>query len=183
MLAATHKTLTATLLKSLFEANYTRLVRTSFRLLQNQPDAEDVVQEVFCTLWRRKDELQVESYEGYLLRAVYNASLTQVKKGKLKVLNPLEETNVPYQHTHATADHSLIFKETSVKVDRAINSLPPACRTIFILSRFENKSNKQIATDLDLALKTVENQMTKALRLLREALLGATIFLLLKNIF
>lgn len=183
MLAATKPTLTAALLKSLFEANYTKLVRTSFRLLQNEPDAEDTVQEIFCTLWRRRDELEIESYEGYLLRSVYNASLNKLKKGKLNVLNTVEEMDFPQLHAYQTTDATLTLKETETKIERAINSLPPACRTIFILSRFENKSNKQIAADLDLSVKTIENQMTKALRLLREALQGAYILLLIKYFF
>ena len=69
---ATAQLLNEQLLKSLFVAHYTSLVRTAFRFLNNLPAAEDLVQEVFCTLWEKRTDLHIESYEGYLRRAVFN---------------------------------------------------------------------------------------------------------------
>ena len=171
MAAASIQPLTSQLLKALFEAHYTSLVRTAFRFLNNIPAAEDLVQEIFCTLWEKRDQLQIESYEGYLRRAVYNRCITTIKNSKANTFTDIEEETFPVAAYHTT-DQTLLAKETKTKIDAAINSLPTACRTIFILSRFENLSNKEIAKQLDLSPKTVENQMTKALRILKAALLS-----------
>ena len=178
-MAVQHQPLTGQLLKALFEANYTSLVRTAFRFLNNIQAAEDLVQEIFCTLWEKRDELQVETYEAYLRRAVYNRCISTIKNRKANSFTDIEEETFPVVSYHTT-DQGLLAKETKTKIDAAINSLPTACRAIFILSRFENLSNKEIAQELDLSVKTVENQMTKALRLLKTALLSLYFVLFLK---
>lgn len=183
MVALPNQPLTAQRLKELFSTSYTKLVRTAYRLLQNEHDAEDVVQEVFITLWLKRAELQVESYEAYLMRSVYNASLNRIKKEKKTVFTALEEEALVHEKAYQSTDDAVMVKETGAKIDSVINSLPAACRTIFILSRFEKRTNKQIADELQLSVKTVENQMTKALRLLKNALLSFYFILLLKNIF
>jgi RNA polymerase sigma-70 factor, ECF subfamily len=95
----------------------------------------------------------------------------------------LEEDQQLHLPAQQGADQTLRAKEIGSRIDNAIARLPTACRTIFILSRFEQLSNKQIAEALQLSVKTVENQMTKALRLLKNALGVFFIFLYLKNIF
>lgn len=179
-MAVQHQPLTGQLLKALFEANYTTLVRTAFRFLNNIPAAEDLVQDIFCTLWEKRAELQVESYEGYLRRAVYNRCINTIKKQRATTFTDLEEETLPPVTSYHSTDQTILLKETKTKVDVAINSLPTACRAIFILSRFENLSNKEIAQELDLSQKTVENQMTKALRILKGALLSLYFLLYLK---
>ena len=176
---ATAQLLNEQLLKSLFEAHYTSLVRTAFRFLNNLPAAEDLVQEVFCTLWEKRTDLHIESYEGYLRRAVFNRCITAIKNNKANTFIDIEEETWPVTSYHAT-DQNILAKETAYKIDVAINSLPTACRTVFLLSRFENLSNKEIAQELNLSVKTVENQMTKALRILKTALLSIYFALFLK---
>lgn len=177
---ASQQPLTSQLLNALFEANYTSLVRTAFRFLNNLPAAEDLVQEVFCTLWQKREELQIDSYEAYLRRAVFNRCLNALKKEKANPFTELEEETLPPLPAYTATDSALLLKETQIKIDTAINSLPTACRTVFLLNRFENLSNKEIAQELDLSLKTVENQMTKALRILKGALLHLYVLFFLK---
>jgi len=160
--------LTQTKFESLFHTLYGKLCQAAYRLVQDEHAAEDIVQEIFCTLWRRRDELNVENFEGYLFRAVHNSSLNFLKAQKNFIS---EETIIDDKRSDFSAEQNLIQKETKSKIDTAINSLPDACRTVFILSRFEGFSNKQIAEALNISVKTVENQMTKALRTLRNALL------------
>jgi RNA polymerase sigma-70 factor (ECF subfamily) len=157
--------------ENLFNRLYEGLCRSAFRIVQNEHTAEDIVQEVFCILWKRKEELQIDSYEGYLFRSVYNASLNTIKKRDYQAFKELEEEAYQYADISIDPEQQLQLSETQDKISKAVNNLPTACRTIFVLSRFENKSNKEIASELDLSIKTVENQMTKALRLLRQALL------------
>ena len=176
---ATAQPLNEQLLKSLFEAHYTPLVRTAFRFLNNEPAAEDLVQQIFCTLWENRSQLQIESYEAYLRRAVYNRCISTIQNRKATTFADIEEDSFTVASYHTT-DGDLLAKETKTKIDAAINSLPAACRAIFILSRFESLSNKEIAQELNLSIKTVENQMTKALRLLKTALLSLYFLIFLK---
>jgi RNA polymerase sigma-70 factor (ECF subfamily) len=162
--------------ESLFQALYTPLCQSAFRLVRDQHAAEDIVQDVFCTLWRRKEELEIENFEGYLFRSVYNASLNAMKKHKDVSSEPLI---IEMNQRKEVLDIHIETKETAKAIHNAIDSLPPACRNVFILSRYEGMSNKQIADTLDISVKTVENQMTKALRALRDALAGVMSFLLL----
>ena len=162
--------------EELFNSLYERLCRSSYRIVQDEHAAEDIVQDVYCTLWRKKEELQIESYEGYLLRSVYNASLNTLKKKKGQELQSIEEEVFHVKDTSVNPEQRLQLAETKDTINKAIENLPTACRAIFVLSRFENRSNKEIATDLNLSIKTVENQMTKALRLIRRAVLFNIIF-------
>lgn len=156
--------------EDLFNQLYERLCRSAYRIVQNEHTAEDIVQEVFCTLWRKKEDLQIASFEGYLFRSVYNSALNTLKKEKFQALKQVEDETYEFPDQSETPERRLHFSETTIKVNRAIENLPAACRAIFVLSRFEKKSNKEIASELALSIKTVENQMTKALRLLRQAL-------------
>lgn len=164
--------LTAKHFEELFSSLYERLCRSAYRILQNQHTAEDIVQEVFYTLWRKRMELNITSFEGYLVRSVYNASLNELKKSKAKDFTQIENEVFQLADTHSTPDQMMHLAETEEKINNTINNLPTACRAIYVLSRFENRSNKEIAAELSLSIKTVENQMTKALRLLRQALVN-----------
>jgi RNA polymerase sigma-70 factor, ECF subfamily len=157
--------------ETLFNRLYEGLCRSAYRIVQSKHTAEDIVQEVFCSLWKRKEELQVDSYEAYLFRSVYNASLNTIKKRDFLAFKELEEEVFQFPDVSINPEQQLQLSETQEKINNAVNNLPTACRTIFVLSRFENRSNKEIASELDLSIKTVENQMTKALRLLRQALI------------
>jgi RNA polymerase sigma-70 factor (ECF subfamily) len=167
--------------EELFNKHYEPLCRSSFRIVQNEQTAEDVVQEVYCTLWRRREEITVNSYDAYLYRSVYNASINAIRKEKSRAFEEIEENNIDLPDNYNNPENQLVLEETKSKINKAIESLPAACRTIFLLSRFENKSNKEIATDLNLSIKTVENQMTKSLRIIREALFY--FFIYLNNFF
>ncbi|HYH14785.1 MAG TPA: RNA polymerase sigma-70 factor [Flavisolibacter sp.] len=157
--------------ENLFNQLYERLCRSSFRIVQNEHTAEDIVQEVFCALWKKKEELRIDSYEGYLFRSVYNASINTIKKRDFYAFKEIEEETTQFPDLSITPEEKLQLSETQLKITKVIDNLPTACRAIFVLSRFENRSNKEIANELGLSIKTVENQMTKALRLLRQALL------------
>jgi len=167
--------------ENLFNRLYEGLCHSSYRIVQNEHTAEDIVQEIFCTLWKKKEELQIDSYENYLFRSVYNASLNAIKKRDFHAFKEIEEETFQFPDLSINPEQQLQLSETQERINKAIDNLPTACRAIFVLSRFESKSNKEIASELNLSIKTVENQMTKALRLLRQALL--IMLLILQKIF
>jgi len=133
-------------------------------------EAEEMVQGAFIAVWERHDTLEVHtSIKSYLYRAVHNSCLNRVKHLKVRLKH--EET-VKYQSDAVQSDASdeMVEKELDAIMANAIDALPSQCRQVFRLSRFENLTYAEIAQQMGISVKTVENHMVKALRVLREKL-------------
>jgi len=157
--------------ESLFQTYYKQLCKFSFRIVRDKDIAEDVVQTCFVNLWKKKDSTVLKSsFKSYLFRSVYNRSINEyarAKKYKNEDVSVLDSV-----HTSRNEDPLLALQaqDTQKKIDQAIGAMPDGCRTIFLMSREEQLSYKEIAELLDISVKTVENQLGKALRILREHL-------------
>lgn len=151
-----------------FRRFYVPLGRTVNRML-NDPDAtEDIVQEVFIKIWNNRETLQFNfSVKAYLYRAAINAALNYLEKSKKLV--SLDTDALP-EPAHSDVEDQFNLKEVESHIQDALNSLPPACKAIFVLSRYEDMSYREIAESMQLSPKTVENQMGKALKLMRDYL-------------
>jgi RNA polymerase sigma-70 factor (family 1) len=155
-------------LEVMFRRYYNPLCRFAELFLNDPMQSEDVVQEMFINFWENRHKHNIIKVKSYLYRSVKNASLNQLDKTKRLAY---ASDKIP-EDTHASydSDNSLITAELKDKIQIAINSLPEQCRLIFQLSRQEEMSQKEIAEHLDISIKTVENQMGKALKILRERL-------------
>ena len=154
----------------LFQTYYVWLCKVVFRIIPDRGVAEDLVQDLFLSLWKRKDSLEIKiSLKAYLRRSAVNKSLNYIRDKKLQYEDDSHYVNV------ASSLHSVEAKmaeaEMQKKIDLAIDALPERCRIIFVLSRFEEKTYQEIADDLEISIKTVENQISKALKILRGRLL------------
>jgi RNA polymerase sigma-70 factor (ECF subfamily) len=169
--------------EQVFKTHFKNLHAYACTILKEETAAEEVVQQVFVKLWERSKGLSISgSVAAYLYRAVYNESLNHLKHQKVQ--------SHYQQHIHHTmknendaAGKKLSLKELEDKLSKALNELPEQCRTIFQLSRFEELRYREIADRLGISVKTVENQMGKALKILRTKLvefLPFTVFFLLK---
>jgi RNA polymerase sigma-70 factor (ECF subfamily) len=153
----------------LFRRYYTELCRAAYRILLDAAAAEDVVQEVFVTLWRQRTRTpQIEQPGPYLRRAVRNRALNYRRDHGLRALDldQAPEPMTPPDETGRPLDQADLDR----LVERAVAALPERSRLVFVLSRYEDLSQKEIAAQMGISVKTVENQMTRALRLLREYL-------------
>jgi RNA polymerase sigma-70 factor, ECF subfamily len=154
---------------AVFRRYYEPLCRYACRMLGgDMAEAEDLVQQSFVKLWDRRSELQLQlSVKAYLYRAVHNASLNRLRHEKIKVkYQTIKSRQLDQQHE--TQDtHS---RELLERLRDALQTLPPQCRQIFELSRFDELKYREIAEQLDISIKTVETQMGKALRLMRTQL-------------
>ena len=154
----------------LFREHFASLCLVSVRIVQDQETAKDIVQDVFVKVWTHRKKLHIHSsLFAYLKKSVVHASIDHQRQyyEKNKVsLEELEEPNSTTQQVEA----NLVGQETQALIDAAVASLSERCRLVFVLSRYESYSYKQIAKELDISVKTVESQMTKALRLLRDKL-------------
>lgn len=169
--------------EQVFKEHYKRLYAYAVTILKDEVMGEEMVQQVFLKLWETDGLDNITgSVTGYLYRAVHNASLNHLKHLKVR---QAYQTYVATQPQYETATETIAVKELQTRLDKALNDLPEQCRTIFQMSRFEHLKYQEIADKLQLSVKTVENQIGKALRILRDKLAdylpAALIFLLLNG--
>lgn len=159
----------AAALNELFRRHYVALVRRALRLVADTAAAEDIVQDLFVHLWDRRATLGELSggLAAYLNRAVRNRSLNYLRdRNRI----PVDDAELPRGLAALTTapDAGLERADLSRRINGAIGRLPERCRLIFVMSKFEDMSRADIAERLAISPKTVENQMTRAYRFLRE---------------
>lgn len=171
-------------MKVLFNRYHASLCRVAYRMVKDEDEARDIVQEVFIRLWKNRKDLQIEiSLEAYLKRATVNTSLNFLQSPRKQRRQQLDTVD-PASVLSPSTDAKLSFDELSRKASAAIDNLPVRTRIVFTLIRSEEMTYKEVADSLDISLKAVEKEMLKALRLLREALkdyLPAVVMILLSQ--
>lgn len=161
----------AAFVEQLFRAFYAPLGTLVYRVVPDKAVVEDILQDVFLRVWQGLATLPpLDSHRAYLTRMALNAALRYQQRAQRQVSWDEAPPATAPVAPDALAD--LHAAETSQAVQAALDHLPPQCRLVFELSRYEELSYQQIAEALDIAPKTVENQMGKALRILRRELAG-----------
>lgn len=162
--------------KALFRRYYANLLFYATRIV-GEDEAEDVVQDVFVELWRRKETMKVgEQIQAFLYRAVYTRALNVLKHRD--IVNSYEAVALEihkkriefYQPDSNDVVKRIEDGELRRKLSEAINELPYKCRMVFRLSYLHDMKNKEIAETMGISLRTVEAHMYKALKLLRDKL-------------
>ncbi|MEX6690405.1 RNA polymerase sigma-70 factor [Danxiaibacter flavus] len=157
--------------EQVFKAYFKNLHAYACNILKNDATSEEVVQNVFFKLWNSKSNINVQSsLSAYLYRAVHNECMNHIKHGNVRKVYQLHAAHTMQSAGNGHADHSHARAELQQKLQEALNDLPEQCRTVFQLSRFEELKYREIAKVLGISVKTVENQMGKALRILRTKL-------------
>ncbi len=153
---------------TLFRKYHRYLVTISFSYTKDLNISRDLSQEVFLDLWNRRKVIKItSSLKSFLRRAVINQSMTAMKSKKHA--SSIEDQKLAIAASDDSSS-AVEYSELQDKIKEIVDHLPERCQEIFKLSRFENKSHKEIAAMLDISTKTIENQMTKALRTLRQGL-------------
>lgn len=158
--------------KYFFDRYYDDLCNFVNIYLHDQSLAEEIVQDIFVYFWENREKLQITtSVKSFLFSASKFKSLNLLRdtKTKKRIVEKIGKT-IPLITSEEESSYidSGEFKKI---LDAAVDQLAPKCREIFLLSKFEDLSNKEIAEKLCISVKTVENQMTIALKKLREYLL------------
>jgi RNA polymerase sigma-70 factor (ECF subfamily) len=154
---------------AIFRAWYGPLVGTAERMLRDRAVAEELVQDVMLELWRRRETLAADgSAQAYLFQATRNRVLNHLRHRKIEQRS--EPEIIADSSPSPPADAAVAEGELDVAVQRAVQSLPDRCREVFELSRVHGLKYAEIARQLGISVKTVEAQMGKALRTLRERL-------------
>jgi RNA polymerase sigma-70 factor (ECF subfamily) len=137
--------------------------------VRSREDADEIVNDTFIVVWEKQDELTLDaSIRSFLYTIVRNKSLNLLKKRKIEVAEL--DDNFEVASLHTSPIELLQARETEAAIFELIGKLPPKCQQIFILSRKEHLSNKEIAGILDINEKTVENQISIAIKLIRAGL-------------
>lgn len=155
--------------EQLFKGNYRSLCNFAFSFLKDRDDAEDVVQQMFFTLFKKKQELEIHTtLKSYLFSSVKNACLNHLRHVQVRTEHLAEQMYFP-QIVNSTSNQ-VIGNELEKKIEHALDQLPDQCGLVFKMSRFGNMKYKEIADELNISVKTVENHMGKALKLMRVSL-------------
>ena len=153
----------------------------AFNLTRNRAEAEDIVQNVFMRVWRKREKLKPDlSLKSYLYRSVYNEFIDNYRKKK--VLSTIEKSYI-------IAIDDLVQDGENKDMERMINimkieieNLPPKCKEVFLMSKKDGLTNEEISEYLNISIKTVEAHITKAFSTLRQKI-GAKVEILLLLIF
>jgi RNA polymerase sigma-70 factor (ECF subfamily) len=152
-----------------FKEQYSALCRFAFSFLKDADDAEEVVQNCFVKLWNDKDKLHINtSKKAYIYASVRNACLNQIKHINIK--ENYKQHNQSILDEGTNMDGEIEANELQEKIDIAIDHMPSQRQKIFKMSRFEGLKYKEIAEQLDISVKTVENHMGSAIKYLRQEL-------------
>ena len=165
-----HKLITLTveeLYKQNFDRYFDRLYHYAYTIVKENGEAKDIVQAAFVKLWEKRSEVNMNtSAKAYLYTSVYNLSLNTIRNRKTREAHHQQMRPVEFGSDLNSAEQ----KETRTRINEAIEKLPERCREVFCKSRFEGKKYAEIAAELDISVKTVEGQVGKALKILRETL-------------
>jgi RNA polymerase sigma-70 factor (ECF subfamily) len=156
---------------SLYRRHWEALFITTVRVIGNKEDAEDIIQEVFASLWNRRKALNLTGpLTGYLRASVKYKSINHIdrnitRRHYLATLSKVAEAGVP-----ASPEVLLQVKEVQQLIQTVIDSMPPKMQEVFQLSRREHLSHKEIAVRLGISEETVKKHIQHALQLLRSAM-------------
>ena len=150
----------------LFRTYYSYICKAIYRIIPDSNITEDLAQDVFYEIWKKREKFHINtSLKAYLRRAGMNKALNYIRDKKIKWddAEALETMETKAPGTGEKMEANELQKE----IEKSINELPERCRIVFSLSRFEEMTYQQIADHLGISIKTVENQISKALKLLR----------------
>ncbi|HYF70839.1 MAG TPA: RNA polymerase sigma-70 factor [Ohtaekwangia sp.] len=159
-----------TAFEMLFRTYYQPLCNYAYTFVQDRDEAEEIVQSAFLSIWEKREMLEIRTaVKPYLYAMVRNACLNVLKHQKVKLQHAELELAVAERSSESVA-RTVMASELEHNIFRAMEALPQQCRIIFKLSRFEELKYAEIAAELNISIKTVENQMGKALKIMREQL-------------
>lgn len=151
---------------ALVRAHYERLGNLAYRYLKSDAAAEDVVQEVLLKVWRRRETIRMDDPLPYLYQAVRNECVMALRRRRRWVMTELDTES----SDAALPASDAVPADLAAAAARAVESLPARCRLIYTMSREQDLTYAEIARVLGISRKTVENQMGRALKALREYL-------------
>lgn len=157
-------------LETLFNLYYKKLCQFIVLFVHEKDLAEEISADVFVNLWQKRNTIVIDvSVKSYVYSAAKYAALTHLRS-RNRVALPFDNESFKVASFDENPEDRILFQELKQKVDECIAMLPPQCGIIFRLHRFDEMKYKEIADVLNISVKTVEVQMSKAIRLLNESI-------------
>lgn len=167
------------LFEQVFKSHFKSLHSYACTIMREPLMAEEIVQNIFVKLWEKKEDITIrENISVYLYRAVHNESINYLRHLKVRSAYQSYAMRQNIQNEREKPAEKVVLGELEKKLEQALRELPEQCRTIFQLSRFEDLKYREIADRMGLSVKTIENQMGKALKILRLKLVDFLPFIL-----
>lgn len=148
----------------LFDRHWKKLYHAALNVVEDRDAAEDIVQDCFISLWEKSAHKHIDNVGGYLFKSVKYACFMHLRSGAISRKHLDHINRLAFDNS---TEEDFYVQELQEALNSSMATLPEKCREIFYMSRFEFLPNKQIAEQLQISPKTVENQITKALRILR----------------
>jgi RNA polymerase sigma-70 factor (ECF subfamily) len=154
--------------KNIFELYYKPLCSFAKKYVLDLAIAEDIIQELFVKFWEQRSEIRLKtSVKSYLFRSARNECLNYLKHQHVRKKFVMHLMNAS---TDSSFHDQLEEEDINHLIYNTVKSLPPRCKQIFELSRFEGRSFEDIARELSISENTIKNQLVRALRLIRQVL-------------
>jgi len=159
---------------AVFMKYYTFLLAFAFKIVRDEENAKDVIQVIFTRMYTSRESISIQQdLRSYLIMAVRNECLNFIKKEKRLRENQEE---FAFNAGDKFFLNAIEEAESENRIYKAIRELPPQCQKIFTMSRIDEKKNQEIATELGISIRTVETQISNALKALRRSLLMMIFF-------
>lgn len=171
--------------EELFRSYFTPLCSFAQKFVNDADEAKDIVHLVFINLWNKRQEIDINtSLKSYLFQGVHNRSLNYIRDHKKLVQFDTPQNEAELANYLESRDH-LESSEAEQRINKALDELPDKMREIFMMNRFDGFKYREIADKLDISIKTVETQMSRALKILRDKLsdmITVLILIILQNL-
>lgn len=162
----------------LFERHWSKVYTMAFKYVKDQESCLEITHDIFLNIWKKRHELHIKSFKSYVITAASYHGIRKKQTLKAIPINYVENyeyaednTDLSRQRTAVNFGEAALYEnELDLEVDHLLNDLPKRCREIYNMSRKENLSIAEIADRLQISRRTVENQLSNALRHLRSGL-------------
>lgn len=160
--------------KRIYSKYAEKLFLYAMNILKHQEICEDIIQNVFVQLWEKRKDNNITHLKPYLYQSV---KFQVFKSFRSQHFKQEDLTRLNLVDASLNASRQIEFDELESLINSLVEKLTPRCREIFIMSRFEEKSNKQIAEELGMSIQTVKNQVSKAIKKLKEQMMQEQIII------
>ena len=152
--------------EQVMETYYNKLLIYAYSFTNDYPQAQDIVQNVFLRLWERRQNINIrESFQGLLYKSVYNEYIDDYRRKKSSIIIN-EAYKLALNYAVEDTNYQLVEDKIAL-IKKEVEHLPPRCKQIFLLSKQDGLTNSEIATYLDISIKTVEYQISQAYSVIR----------------
>ena len=162
--------------ENIFHQYYSPLCNYAIKIVKEDGVVEDIVQNVFISIWESGKFYNIDNYEGFLLRAVKYKCIDYLRSKRITSDIPLESIS---ELTPSKTSSDIAEEDIEPLLHFFASKLPPKTKEVFLLSRKSGMTYKEISEELEISVKTVENQMGRALRILRKVLKDYDLLMLL----